>query len=46
MSVYIDNIQIFRSKGSKEISKLKKKLYRRFVITNLGSYADYLDMEI
>ena len=46
MSVYIDNIQIFRSKRSKEISKLKKKLYRRFVITDLGPYVGYLDIEI
>ena len=46
VSVYVDDIQIFGSKRSKEISKLKKELYRRFAITNLGPYAGYLDMEI
>ena len=46
VSVYVDDIQIFGPKGSKEISKLKKELHRRFAMTDLGPCAHYLGMEI
>ena len=46
VSVYVNNIQILGLKGSRYIANLKKKLYKKFVITNLDLYLYYLGMKI
>lgn len=46
VSVYVDNIQIFGPRGSKEIHILKKELHKKSAITDLELCLYYLSMEI
>lgn len=44
MNIYINNIQIFDFKKNKNILNLKKKLNKKFVITNFGPFIYYLNI--
>ena len=46
VSVYVDDIQIFGPRGSKEIHILKKELHKKFAMIDLGPCLYYLSMEI
>lgn len=46
VSVYVDDIQIYGPKGSKQISELKQDLHKRFAMTDLGPCSYYLGMEL
>ena len=46
MSVYVDDIQIFGEKGSKQILDLKRELHKKYAMTDLGPCSYYLGMEI
>ena len=46
ISVYVDDIQIFSPRGSKEIHILKKELHKKFAMTDLELCLYYLSMEI
>ena len=46
VSVYVNDIQIYDSRGSKHISNLKKELNKRFAMIDLDLYSYYLNMKI
>ena len=44
VSVYVDDIQIFGPRGSKEIHILKEELHKKFAMTDLGPCLYFLSI--